>query len=208
MAEFRKLDKSSSRKIAKEVCWEVMSAGRCRRGWWPGSTRPPRGESRGAGTAHAQRRASALQRADHRGLSERVPVAFTWSKLMTSEGRSSLAGDFVGARSPARAEYCDRGRSRSPSPASGLHPPSRLSRFATRGKIGPSHPRTTAGGFVAKQLPSLNRTQTETHPCQPRGAVEEPYAVEKSPFLIGQCAASRSAIRLKIIIKNSQNHLG
>ena len=134
-----------------------MSEGCCRPGRWPGSNRPPRGESRGAGTAHAQRRASALQRADHRGLSERVPVAFTWSKLMTSEGRSPLAGDFVGARSPGRAEYCDRGRARSPSPASGLLPPRRLKPMFQLPKIGLSRPGTVAGGFVDKQLPSPNR---------------------------------------------------
>ena len=105
-----------------------MSEGCCRPGRWLGSNRPPRGESRGAGTAHAQRRASALQRADHRGLSERVPVAFTWSELMTSEGRSPLAGDFVGARPRGQPRNDTPGRSRALSPASGLHPPSRSSR--------------------------------------------------------------------------------
>ena len=88
----------------------------------------PRGDSRGAGTAHAQRRPSALQRADHRGLSNLFLVAFTWSKMLASAGRSLLAGDFVGARSAGRPGNGNRRREGSQSPASGLLPPSPLSR--------------------------------------------------------------------------------
>ena len=181
MAEFRKLDKSSSRKIAKEVCWEVMSAGRCRRGRWPGSNRPPRGESRGAGTAHAQRRASALQRADHRGLSERVPVAFTRSKLMASEGRSPLAGDFVGARSPGSAWKWQPGaggipiaRKRAPTskPVKPIGKP-------RKNRINPCEV-TLAGGFVDKLLAGLNRTQTDAK-RKPIGA--DNTARSRSPAL-------------------------
>ncbi len=108
MPEFRNFDKSSSRKIAKEVCWEVCwevrSEGRCRPGRWPGSNRPHEGEIAERvrpmrNVARAVLR-TLTQNADHRGLSELVPVAFTRSKLMASEGRSPLAGDLVRARSP------------------------------------------------------------------------------------------------------------
>ena len=136
-----------------------MSEGCCRPGRWPGSNRPPRGESRGAGTAHAQRRASALQRADHRGLSERVPVAFTLIQMLTSEGRSPLAGDFVGARSDGRPQMATGGGRAPYRPQAGscLQPVKPMFRLPI---IGLSLPGTIASGFVDKQLPSPNRAPT------------------------------------------------
>ena len=134
-----------------------MSEGCCRPGRWPGSNRPPRGESRGAGTARAHRRASATQTADHRGLSERVPVAFTWSELMTSEGRSPLAGDFVGARSPRVGLKMATGAGGIPIARKRAPTSKPVKPMFQLPKIGLSRPGTIAGGFVDKQLPSPNR---------------------------------------------------